>query len=427
MSLAPKKFYLESYDFDRATATASFYYSFDHQSKFVEQVEFGGFGDYDQALLDRALRLAHLIVGVSYYKSFPLAEIDADYELSPSEVGFVSEVYRHGLSQFIYENKLDPNQIGRVAPEIGGAEDQPVDYDGQGILSMQSGGKDSLLMAELLSRAGQDFSTFFITSSDFYPQVLDKLDADLRLARRKIDIVAIRAQLAEGGLNGHVPVTYIAMVYALIDAILHGENTILAAIGREGEEPHALIGDFAITHQWSKTWRAEKMFAEQVARAVSPDIKIGSPLRKYSELKIAELFAEYAWPKFASEFSSCNVANYQQGNDNRQLKWCGRCPKCANSYLLFAPFVEPGDLQAIFAGKNLFLEPELQATFKALLGVGEAIKPFECVGEVAELRLAYHMAQQRYAEAGKLSFTVPETDYDYQTLGPGQDFGLQLG
>jgi hypothetical protein len=283
---------------------------------------------------------------------------------------------------------------------------------------MQSGGKDSLLVATLLDKSNTDYTPFYISSSNGYPAILDSLKEPLVLAQRKLDREGLRRASSLGGKNGHVPVTYIAMSYALVQAILLGKNTVLVAIAHEGEEPHGWIGDLPVNHQWSKTWQAEQLFAEYVRRYISPDIIVGSPLRRYSELKVSQLFADHAWPQFGKEFSSCNVANYKQGANNSKLTWCGQCPKCANSYLLFAPFINKNELQARLGGE-LFTKPELVDTFKGLLGVDGIMKPFECVGEVEELRRAYRLAVANgYAP---LPFEVPLSDFDMDSTYDSQE------
>jgi hypothetical protein len=212
-----------------------------------------------------------------------------------------------------------------------------------------------------------------------------------------------------------------ALGIALVQAILLGKNEVLVSIAHEGEEPHAMIGDLPVTHQWSKTWGAEQLFAEYVTRYISTDVYIGSPLRQHSELRVAELFVEHAWDTFGHRFSSCNRANYRQGADNSELKWCGECPKCANSYLLFAPFVAADELQSLFAGQDLFTKPLLQETFRGLLGIDGVMKPFECVGEIEELRYAYHQSQAKEGY-GSVSFDVPTASFDYKQTYPSQDW-----
>jgi UDP-N-acetyl-alpha-D-muramoyl-L-alanyl-L-glutamate epimerase len=415
------QFIFERYAFDPATAEASFHYRFDDGRSFVERVQFEAGESYNTDALERALQLAFLVIGTSYYKTFPTREVRFDHgAIDEWQAGFLSRVYSEGLSQFAYENQLTRADLPSFSATIE-QQTAAVPYSGDGKLVLQSGGKDSLLVASLLRATQQPFTPWYLTSSDHHPAVLDTFATPLAIARRQIDREALLQALHDGGKNGHVPVTYIVQSIALIQAILLAKAEVLVSIAHEGEEPHAFIGDLPVTHQWSKTWQAEQLFVEYVRRYISPDLRIGSPLRQYSELKVAALFVQYAWREHARSFSSCNRANYAQGNDNSQLKWCTECPKCANSFLLFAPFVEPAELRAIFNGQDLFTKPMLQQTFKGLLGVDGVMKPFECVGEIDELRTAYHMAQQR-GGYGQVSFAVPAASFDLDDEYPSQDW-----
>ncbi|QQG50708.1 MAG: hypothetical protein HZB75_04205 [Candidatus Saccharibacteria bacterium] len=414
-----KNFIFESYGFSPKTKTATFTYSFDGADFFTEEITYKNVADtYDNDALERALFLSFVLVGVSYYKLFPGAGIEWRVgQIDAWQSEFLNKVYQEGMGQFAYENELTRDDLAHFVQT--GAGQSPVKYKGEGVLSLQSGGKDSLLTAQLLSEKKIAFDSFYISSSDKYPAILKNIGDSVALAHRKIDIPAINAGREKGGLNGHVPVTFIVMSFALIQGILLNKNKILASIGHEGEEPHDWIGDLAVNHQWSKTWPAEQLFSEYVATYISADMAIGSPLRKYSELRIAELFVEKAWQAYGHSFSSCNLANYMQGADNSELKWCGECPKCANSYLLFAPFLNADELQSIFNGQDLFVKESLTDTFKGLLGIDGIMKPFECVGETEELRLAYHMAQNcgGYSDIG---FIVPESSFDYLEEYPSQ-------
>jgi hypothetical protein len=85
---------------------------------------------------------------------------------------------------------------------------------------------------------------------------------------------------------------------------------------------------------------------------------------------------------------------------------------------LFAPFLNPEELRKTFNGQDLFKNENLINDFKGLLGIDGVIKPFECVGEVRELRAAYHRRQDK---ASTLPFEVPESDFDYNQTYPHQD------
>ena len=406
------------YDFDDQSGVATFKYQNQFGQDFAETIEFVKPVEpyaYNPQLLENALKLSFFLIGTSYYKAHPTkTAIHDGFNLDEFQAEFFNKVYQEGLSQYAYENQLTRDDLLHFTAN---ASDQSTaqPHDGKGVIMTQSGGKDSLLVTELLNEKGLDFTPLYVAPSDTHPAILDSFKNPLITMKRHIDREALKAA---GGLNGHVPITYIIESLVLVQAILLGKNTVLMGIGQEGNEAHAMIGDLKVNHQWSKTWEAEQMMAEYVKRYISPDIKIGSPVRAYSEVKISELFAKKCWEKYGHQFSSCNVANYTQGHDNSGLKWCGKCAKCANSFLVFAPFVPAEELKSIFGGKDLFAEPELADDFKGLLGVEDAIKPFECVGEVGELRAAYHMKQPGYAD---LPFDVPVSDFDYNKTYPHQD------
>lgn len=414
-------FIFDRYEFNEEDSSAHFHYAFDDGRTFTEKIVFAKGVILDEQLLDRALFLAFTLIGTSYFKTFPTSTVQFNTgNIDEWQAGFLNSVYQEGLSQFAYENNL---QRGDLAQFVATSDDvvSPISYESRGVLLLQSGGKDSLLSSVLIEG---DFTPWYLTSGQSHPNVLDNLGQPLVSATRYIDKENLIVAKDDGALNGHVPITYIVQSIALIQALLLGKNIIAASIAHEGEESHATIGDLSVTHQWSKTWVAEKQFAEYVHRYISTDIHVGSPLRPMSELKVAELFTTHAWEKFGHSFSSCNRANYMQGADNQQLYWCGECPKCANSFLLFAPFVEAEELKSLFAGQDLFSKPLLTETFKGLLGIDDVMKPFECVGEINELRYAYHKAIEK-GGYDTLPFDVSVADSDPNIEYPSQP-ALQL-
>jgi hypothetical protein len=423
------KFRFDSYSLNNQTGEAEFRYRFGDEYSFSEKIQFE-LGDQPAVpaerakLIDRALFLSFVLIGTSYYKAFPTTEVKLDQALDKWQASFFDSVYQEGLGQFAYENDLTRADLAHFADTVIDNA-QPEKYNGTGILSPQSGGKDSLLTAVLLNKAGLDFTPWFLASGDHHPKVLDMLPGQLHLAVRSFDRESLNHAEADGGKNGHVPITYIMQSLALIQALILGKNQILLSIGHEGVEPNAHIGDLSVNHQWSKTWPAEQQMAEYVRRYISPDIQIGSPLRDLSELKIAELFYKYAWAEFGHDFSSCNVANYRQHADNSKLKWCGNCPKCANSFIIFAPFVPKSELKSLFDGQDLFAKQSLEHSFKGLLAIDGVEKPFECVGATDELRWGYHQAVKKgYTQ---LPFSVPEAPaYDYNQKYDGQTWAIEL-
>lgn len=414
------------YHFDHETYRAQFRYRGADGIVFTEKITFAPNSENsefdDQEILDRSLFLAWILIGTSYYKTHPTREIKLPVEIDNWQANFFSHVYQEGLSQFAFENKLTRNDLAHFRSVDKGPTLESYTsltaYTGEGNIVLQSGGKDSLLVGKLLERARIDFTPWYAANSaeKNYPTVIDSWKTNPEIAMREIDLENLRKS---GGLNGHVPVTYINESLALIQAILDHKNTVIASIAQEGNEAHAKIGDLAVNHQWSKSWQAEQLLAEYVQKYISKNLHVGSPLRKYSELRVAELFVKNCWGDFGKSFSSCNRANYQQGQQNQELTWCADCAKCANSYLLFCPFLPAEKLQTLFGGEKLFQKPSLTNIYKGLLGIDDFIKPFECVGTVDELRKAYAMRGDDYES---LPFEVPDSKFNYLAEYPAQSF-----
>ncbi len=406
-----------NYRFDNKNYIAIFSYKGVDNVVFTESYQFENTNEpYDEKLLDRALFLSFILIGTSYYKIHPTKTIILPQKINEFQARFFNKVYQEGMSQFAFENNLKRKDLAHFEATTTNKPTE-IQYNGNGILSLQSGGKDSLLTATLLKER-KNTNFLYVTNSNFHPKILDELNKPLQIIKRKIDREKIILSTNNNGKNGHIPITYILESIALIQAILNGQNYVLTSIGREGNEPHAFIDDLPVNHQWNKTWEAEKLFQEYVSKEICKDLKIGSPIRGLSELKIAELFVQHCWKKYGTKFSSCNIANYKQNTDNSELSWCNKCAKCANSYLLFSPFLSRQEISVIFPN-DLFLDPEMIKIFKGLLGVEGVMKPFECIGEIDELRTAYSMRQPSYSS---LPFDVqqPNENYDYNLLSEYQ-------
>ena len=411
-----------NYSFDEATGVAEFWYR-NGAETFAEKVTFAikRSERYDKKALERALFLAFMVLGTSYYKVAAGREVKVGVKLDEWQAKFFDKVYQEGLSQFAFENGLTRDNLAHfVASEAanedtnGGAVNSDSEasaawsgsteadvLEDERALVLVSGGKDSLLTLEMLREQGTKCYAMYITSQESYPEIVDEAAGEMNpvIVRREIDKEALKRA---GGMNGHVPVTIINEALALVQAILLRCGKIALGIGMEGMEAHAWIDDLPVNHQWSKTAEAQKLLREYVKRYISADLTIDLPLEKYDELAIAQMFAEKCWTKYGDKFSSCNVANYKQDANNRELKWCGKCAKCANSYLLFAPFVAYEEQKKIF-GHDLFEDADLTEIYKGLLGVDGVMKPFECVASRAELKKAY---RDRLPGYGELPFEI---------------------
>ena len=164
-----------------------------------------------------------------------------------------------------------------------------------------------------------------------------------------------------------------------------------------------------INHQYSKSLEFESDFQNYVRENISPDVNYFSFLRPLSELKIAEVFCKNFLEKYSDNFSSCN-ANFRITDREDDWRWCCKCPKCAFVFLLFAPFVEREKLIEIF-GDNLFAREDLWKTFAQLLGQQDN-KPFECVGEVEEVKRSLQLAQETGQWNELEKFPLETSDYN---------------
>lgn len=378
------------------SAIATFRYQGKSGIIFTEKVKFfhPDFTDYNESILNQALFLAFIILGTSYYKAEPTASVKLPEELDSARAFFFDKIYQEGLSQFAFENHLKRADLAHFKAEkpTQNSTTSTISTPGK-TLCLVSGGKDSLLSFEKLKKAGTPLEIAYISANGAYPAILDELGTPI-IIKRQID----RENLEKaGGLNGHVPVTLINEAIALIQAVLIGASHIEFGIGKEGLEPHAWIDDLPVNHQWSKTVEAQTLIKNYIKTYVAKNITVGSCLENLTELEIAKEFARECWDKYAGKFSSCNVANYKQAENNSHLKWCGKCAKCANSYLLFCPFV-PYEKQLAIFGHDLFKDPELKEIFKGLLGIDGVMKPFECIASIDELRWAYEHKLPGYGQ-----------------------------
>lgn len=444
-------FVFDTYDFNYQTLTAEFRYIGPTDITFCETVHFANpnkilgrptkfktkKGDRITAwpelpledrdfvwLLDSALKLAFYLIGISYYKADPTTSVISS-GLDEAQAKFFSIVYQDGLSQFACTNHLSRKDLATFTPdpparlevyesfkrrELDGRSAPKLTDFSDSVLILQSGGKDSLLAATLNKDVPHTF--WHLSSSTRYPALLKNLDSKIQIATRVLDRGSL---VAASGMNGHIPVTYVTMALALVQAILNRQKTVFTSIGQEGNEPHSASGDLLVNHQWSKTYEAEQLFRDYVHTYISPELDVRSPLRDFTELKISKLFAEKCWERYGHRFSSCNVANYRQGANDQELHWCGNCPKCANAYVLFSPYVPRKELDSLFGGRSLYKNPKLFDIFKGLFGLEGYRKPFECVGETDELRFAYY---HRLPEYPDLPFEVPKAEFDLNRPDP---------
>ena len=374
--------------FSADTGVAELAYAFDHGPELVEAVTVPGapfaLEPAREAAVERALRLLHLVAGVSYYKAAVPGGIRIDsYTIDADTAALLEQVYLNGLGEFAYRNGLDlrgrirfpfdPALATAAAPALG---------LGERALVAIGGGKDSLVSIEALRAMGVEQAVTWIGNSQLIRTCAERTGlATLNIGR------ALAPQLFEinrqGAYNGHIPVTAVNSAILVLAALLTGAGQVVFSNERSASYGSLIPGAGEVNHQWSKGWAFERMFGEQVERAVAADLRYYSLLRPLSELAVARQFAKSH--HYDEHFSSCN-RNFHILGEKPAQRWCGLCPKCHFVFLALAPFMSKARLVRIF-GRNLLDEDAQAAGFDALLEYQDH-KPFECVGEGRESRAA---------------------------------------
>ena len=375
--------------FDAETGVARLVYAFDEGPELTETVTIPGAPfalDATRAqAVEQAVRLLHLITGVSYYKAAVPNEIRIDgYAIDAATAVLMEQVYVHGLGEFAYRNGLSLH--GRVRFPVAAQAPAPAAAAAAGLrehaLAAIGGGKDSLVSIEALRGAGVDQTVTWIGGS----QLIAACAARTGLPTLNIGR-ALAPELFEynrqGAWNGHIPVTAINSAIMVLAALLHGVDQVVFSNERSASYGSMIPGTGEVNHQWSKGWAFESAFGAYVQSHVAADLQYYSLLRPLSELAVARQFART--DHYDAHFSSCN-RNFHLLGERPTNRWCGVCPKCHFVFLALAPFMPKPRLVGIF-GRNLLDDANQTGGFDALLEYQDH-KPFECVGEGQESRAA---------------------------------------
>jgi UDP-N-acetyl-alpha-D-muramoyl-L-alanyl-L-glutamate epimerase len=326
-----------------------------------------------------------LVAGLSYFKMAAPKRVIVDVgEWTSAQLNAHREILANGLGEFCFVNNLDPNLHPHYEARVRDFAQEPVQLvnatSAQPLVPV-GGGKDSCVSIEALRAAG--FTPTLITVNR-YPVIAEVIvDAGLPdIAVRRILDPNIREYNERGALNGHVPATAIVSFAVVCAAVLHGHDAAVMSNERSASEGNVSYRGVEINHQWSKSVEAEEILRSLIESEVR-GLDYFSLLRPLSELSIARAFAQTCG-RYLASFSSCNAA-FRLDPARRVSRWCGQCPKCQFVYLALATSLPRNVLEGIW-GEELFTTSPMEG-FEALLGLTEW-KPFECVGESGECRVA---------------------------------------
>ncbi len=361
---------------------------------------------------NRALFALHLIGGISYFKTcLPKKIVIRSGTLTKDQAEFWNSVYENGLGEFFYRNDIDftglihfPSDTAAKAPEVL----KKGDWEPTGkVLLPIGGGKDSVVTAELL-RASSHITLFRMGHHPLIDRLAKEMKLPLLTIKRALapELFALNSS---GALNGHVPITAYLSCVTILTAILYDFDEVAMSNEKSADVGNVEFKGKKINHQWSKSDEFEKAFKKYLKTFVTNRVEYSSKLRSMTELEIAGQFVKY--PQYFPCTTSCNT-NWRilkknspppqgEGLGERAMRaWCGKCPKCAFVFALYAAYLPKKALTEIF-GKNLFDDAALIPLYKELLGL-KGFKPFECVGTPEETKEAFHLAQKR----GDLNDTV---------------------
>ncbi len=379
--------------FDVDAGAISLHYELGEQVAFTEtltfETPFSERPDLDAPGLQRALLHLQVAAGTSYYKAVAPRDVIIENEgLSSDELEFHHHLYDDGLREFAVANGLAvPRPVvlqSEGGPEPDRAAARATSGPG-GLIVPIGGGKDSMVLIEAVKHLRPR-----LFAVNPHPLVLDlahRTGLELVVVRRRLD-PELAALNATGALNGHVPITAIISLIAVVGSFLYGYDSIAMAVERSASEETVFVDGVPVNHQYSKSLEFEVLFRSLVAGWIDPGLRYGSALRPYSELAIARTFARLT--DYHGTFCSCNSAFRQAAATGD--RWCGHCPKCRFVALMLAPFMERGDVAAIL-GRDLFADPEQTPGFAALMSSDD--KPFECVGERRESAAALRILSSR--------------------------------
>ena len=314
---------------------------------------------------------------VSYWKAAcPKTVVVKPFDLKLCQKKWWRHLYYQGLGEFRYLNGIACSEkdflriesgTDRVAHRIS----LPLE---EKTLVPVGGGKDSVVTLELLRH-----------EMPVIPLILNPRGATLgcvhtagyadegcAMVERSLDPTLLQLN-KEGFLNGHTPFSALLAFVGLLVGFGSGSRYI--ALSNESSANESTVPGTDINHQYSKSIAFEKDFREYVSLHLNGEIQYFSFLRPLNELQIAWLFSQCA--AYHEVFRSCNAGS-------KTDSWCGKCPKCLFTWLILSPFLSRERLTTIF-GKDLMSDVALRPVFEELNGTA-AVKPFECVGTVEEVR-----------------------------------------
>ena len=375
---------------ENGTLSLAFDFNLDDRYHFRPTLEIPArsFFDWDNMTMEQLQTLAFQIGMtelVSYWKiACPKRVVVKPFVLTENQKVFWKKLYYNGLGEFLYLNSITVSEsdlmeietlpIDSKPSHILPGNDMGSSWFEEKTLVPIGGGKDSVVTLECLRN-----------KMPVIPLIVNPRGATLNCVKtagyKENDFIVINRTLdptmlklnAEGYLNGHTPFSALLAFISILVAF--GSHSKYIALSNENSANESTVPGTNINHQYSKSIEFEDDFRNYVAENLNDEVQYFSFLRPLSELQIAKLFSQCE--AYHSVFRSCNAGS-------KTDSWCGKCPKCLFTWIILSPFLSREKLTTIF-GKDLMADESLRPILEELNGTA-AVKPFECVGTVEEVR-----------------------------------------
>ena len=307
--------------------------------------------------------------------------------------------YEHDSPHYLGP-ELDPASYPIEGEIAAGLAPVRVEQGEVEVLSFCGGGKDSLVSLKLLERTGVKFDTLVYSSSIYGPAARQHTLCDGLLdavgvpqgARRRIwcyddltdsPILRLFPEYEARSLTAAETPTSVFLALPLV--LQHGYTHLCL-----GHERSADTGNLVwertgeeINHQWGKSHEAEVLLNGYIRAHLVENCRYFSILKPIYDVLIFNLLGQDL--DAVVHTHSCN----------RHKPWCGQCPKCAYVWINYMAYLPAEVVERIFRGHgNLLDEPGNQLSFRQMLGL-EAHTPFECIGQISEVRLAFELCRRK--------------------------------
>lgn len=385
-------FYFDSYEIRTDDNEIVFHYRADETYHFSPKFLLDLSGIDDTKQIESAVFALGMAYLPSFYKAFATKEIHVQAgALDATQLAFWQKLYTNGLGEFFLNNNLDPHELAQVISISDHEILSSSKIVGDKYLVAIGGGKDSIVAALKLEAQDITHDWFTLEPHKSINQVVEVSGKNLmsvQMPRENFEpIIELNKQ---GAYNGHVPISAVYGMSAVLYGLINGYGTLVFANEKSANVANTTFKGMDINHQYSKSFQWEQAMHQYIQTYIHPEINYFSILRNMNEVQILKYFTDNA-EKYFNSFISCNPGL-------EKAEWCGQCPKCLFVFLGLSAFLSPQKVQAIF-GSNLLEKKGLRDLFDELLGYRN-FKPLDCIGTIEENRLLAFLALQKYQEEG---------------------------